>query len=222
MFRSLLLSLLVLTLLKSGGAFVVVTPRQFISSHSKPTTSRLQALPNALAFSFANVFFPAAAREALVILADGDTDVVAEYMASDNTAVATVSVDATATDIGFDDAFTDQINLLDGPIKIMLGVFVGVVAILAVLAVLSSKVDDAINQTLQDYEATLRQYYPQRWEAIEARLAASAAIQSSSSSSSTTAAEAKQERDIELFKIMDEMQQQEPELMEQVRQRMDR
>ena len=110
-----------------------------------------------------------------------------------------------ASPVAFEDAFQDQVNLLDGPIPIMLGVFGLVIVILAGLSFLSSKVDDAIYQTLKDFEATVRQYFPQKWQQIETQLENLSG----------------EERDIKLLKIMEDMQEKEPEIMMRVRQKMD-
>lgn len=123
---------------------------------------------------------------------------------------ALVAVDEIATPSSFDDAFQDQINFLDGPVLIMAGIFGVVLVLLAVLSFLSSKVDDAILQTLRDFEKTMRTYYPQRWKEIEAQLKVA---------SNKNRPDA--ERDIRLLQIMEEIQEKEPEFMKVVRERMD-
>ena len=63
----------------------------------------------------------------------------------------TLVVVATADDATFEDAFQDQVNVWDGPVlPIMLGIFGVVIAVLTAWSFLSSKVDDAIYQTIQD------------------------------------------------------------------------
>ena len=116
-----------------------------------------------------------------------------------------VAIDDDVAFSSFDDAFQDQITFMDDSVKILVAVFGVVIAVLAVLSFVSSKVDDAIYQTLQDFEATMRQYFPQRWETIEAQLADLSP----------------EERDVKLLQIMEEMQEKEPAVMNRVREKMD-
>jgi len=111
------------------------------------------------------------------------------------------------TDVPFDNAFQDEINFLDGPVKIAFAVFGVVIVLLTVLSALSSKMDDAIYQTIRDFETTMREYYPGRWKRIEDE------IQSKGLTGD--------ERDIKLLQIMEDMQEKEPAIMTQIRQKMD-
>ena len=122
--------------------------------------------------------------------------------------VATLLVAAEAdTAVPFDNAFQDEINFMDGPVKIALTVFGVVILLLAALSALSSKVDDAILQTIRDFETTMKEYYPGRWKQIEDK------IQSQGLTGD--------ERDIKLLQIMEEIQEKEPAVMTQTKQKMD-
>jgi hypothetical protein len=112
---------------------------------------------------------------------------------------------AAADEVAFDGAFQDSISLTDGPIKIMLAVFVVVMGGLLGLTFLSGKVDEAIYETLTDMEATLKKYHPKRWERMEAELDGLV----------------EEARDIKLLAMMEEMQEKEPEFMTKLRKQMD-
>eukprot|EP00977_Amphora_coffeiformis_P014259 scaffold3946_cov177-Amphora_coffeaeformis.AAC.22 len=118
-----------------------------------------------------------------------------------------VATEADTTTVPFDSAFQDEINFVDEPVKIALAVFGVVILILTVLSALSSKVDDAILQTIRDFETTMKTYYPGRWKRIEDE------IQSQGLTGD--------ERDIKLMKIMEEIQEKEPAVMTEIRQKMD-
>jgi len=109
---------------------------------------------------------------------------------------------------GFDEesmAFTDEINFLDGPILTMLGIFGVVVVGLVVFKALAGQMDSAIEQVLVDFEATMKQSYPQRWQNdIRPQL-------------DGLAGEARQQK---LVQLMEEIQTTDPEFMGRVQQKM--
>ena len=101
-------------------------------------------------------------------------------------------------------AFTDQVDFLDGPIKLMLGIFAAVIVALAALSVVSQKVDQAIVQTIQDFEVTCKTYFPTTWQTIDAQLDGLRG----------------EERDVKLLQIMEDLQAKEPETMIRIREKM--
>ena len=101
-------------------------------------------------------------------------------------------------------AFTDQVDFLDGPIKLMLGIFAAVIVVLAALSVVSQKVDQAIVQTIQDFEVTCKTYFPTTWQTIDAQLDGLRG----------------EERDVKLLQIMEDLQAKEPETMIRIREKM--
>ena len=104
-------------------------------------------------------------------------------------------------DIPVEEAFQDTISFTDGPV----GVLVAAFAVFVVLAVgfkaVMGQMDSAIEQVIADFESTMKQFYPERWEEIE---------QSSLEGLEGDA------RDIELLRVMEELQQKDPAFMSQV------
>mmetsp|Transcript_15638 Transcript_15638/g.26151 ORF Transcript_15638/g.26151 Transcript_15638/m.26151 type:complete len:192 (-) Transcript_15638:158-733(-) len=102
------------------------------------------------------------------------------------------------------DAFSDSIVTFDGPIKIMVAAFGVVMIVLVGLKVLADKMDNAINQVLLDFESTLKRFYPQRWEKMAAELEELSGDQ----------------RDVKLLTMMEQLQDDEPEFMLKVEEKM--
>lgn len=102
-------------------------------------------------------------------------------------------------------AFSDSINLFDGPILIIFGVFGAIIAALVVIKLLGEQMDSAIEQVLVDFERTMKESYPQRWqndirpvlESLEG-----------------------EERQQKLVKIMEDMQTDDPNFMSRVQEKM--
>ena len=103
-------------------------------------------------------------------------------------------------------AFTDQVDLFDTPVQILLVVFGVVVLLLTAVSVVSRKVDTAILQTLHEFETALRTYFPARWKQIQGKL------QGLPPGDARNAA---------LLQLMEELQDAEPAFMAQVREKMD-
>ena len=135
---------------------------------------------------------------------------VVSMMPSANPANVLNALSLSEVDPAVSDAFQDEIQFLDTPIQLMLGIFGVVVVVLAALSVISAKVDDAITQTLRDFEKTTRLAYPQKWQEIQAQL--------DEVGENNAASDA---RDIKLLQIMESMQEKEPALMNRIRQKMD-
>jgi hypothetical protein len=103
----------------------------------------------------------------------------------------------TNTDAAFDDAFTDSVNVVDGTTGILIGVAVVLAALLYGLRALTTQMDEAIGQVLLDFESTMKQRHPSRWTKIVEELTDLKG----------------DERDIKLLKVMEEMQEKDPEFM---------
>jgi hypothetical protein len=111
-----------------------------------------------------------------------------------------IGSDNTNVPIGFENAFSDDIVLVDSTIQ-KLGVGFGVLVILAVAAkFFLNKMDEAIEKVLVDFEKTMKRRYASRWVSIEAKL------------------EGLEEpaRSQKLFAIMEELQESEPQFMAKV------
>lgn len=125
-----------------------------------------------------------------------DVDISSALSSATQSSMALIA--AGADDIGLEDAFQDSISFTDGPV----GVLVASFAVFVVLAVgfkaVMSEMDGAIEKVLQDFEASLKRYYPKRWESIE---------------ENSLAGLSGDERDIKLLKVMEELQRDEPEFM---------
>lgn len=109
-----------------------------------------------------------------------------------------------ADDISVDQAFTDSIVSFDGPVRNMVIGFGVVVLILAGLKALTDQMDNAIQNVLVEFEATMTRYFPQRWEAIAEEL---------------TGVEG-DERDIKLLALMEKLQEKDPDFMARVKKKM--
>jgi hypothetical protein len=102
-------------------------------------------------------------------------------------------------------AFSDQINYFDGPIVTLLGVFGVAVAALVGFKLLTGQMDSAIEQVLVDFEATMKEAYPQRWQSdIRPRLEG-------------LEGESRQQT---LVQIMEEIQNNDPTFMSRVQEKM--
>lgn len=101
--------------------------------------------------------------------------------------------------------FTDQINYLDGPILAMLGISGVVLVALVGFKLLTDQMDSAIEKVLVDFEGTMKESYPQRWQSdIRPQL-------------EQLQGEARQQK---LVQIMEELQSKDPEFMRRVEQKM--
>ncbi|CAB9506788.1 expressed unknown protein [Seminavis robusta] len=105
------------------------------------------------------------------------------------------------TDIPLENAFQDSISLTDGPVGILAGVFVLFIVLAVALKAVMGQMDSAIEKVLADFETTVKAYYPERWEKIEEE---------------ELKGLAGDERDVQLLKVMEQLQVQEPEFMTQV------
>mmetsp|Transcript_36092 Transcript_36092/g.52867 ORF Transcript_36092/g.52867 Transcript_36092/m.52867 type:complete len:201 (-) Transcript_36092:158-760(-) len=100
------------------------------------------------------------------------------------------------------EAFTDEVNITEDPIiQLMLGGFALISIVLITLTLLSSKMDDAIEFVLEDFESTMKTYYKKRWVLIEEQL---------------EDCKDEAERTEKLISIMEDMQRNEPALMERI------
>ena len=79
-----------------------------------------------------------------------------------------------------------------------------IVLVLAGLKVLSGQMDDAIQNVLVDFEATMTRYYPQRWQVIAQDLAGLEG----------------DERDVKLLALMEKLQGKDPDFMARVKKKM--
>jgi hypothetical protein len=113
-----------------------------------------------------------------------------------------VTVDEAVDNI--DAAFSDSINAMDGPIKIMIGTFGIVILVLVALKALAGQMDNAINQVLLEFETTLKRFHPQRWKTIEEQLEGLEG----------------DPRDVKLLTMMEELQDTEPKFMAKVEEQM--
>ena len=109
-----------------------------------------------------------------------------------------------ADDIPLEAAFQDSISFADSTIQTM-GIAFGVAVLLLVgLKAASNQMDKAIQQVLIDFEATCKRYHPQRWSEIEQELQGLVG----------------DERDVNLLKIMERIQEKEPEFMAKLKEKM--
>ena len=110
----------------------------------------------------------------------------------------------TADYIAGDQAFSDSIVTFDGPIRNMAIRFAVVILVLAGLKVLTDQMDAAIEKVLVDYEATLKRFFPQRWELIAEQLVGLDG----------------DERDIKLLALIEALQESDPAFMARVKEKM--
>ena len=102
-------------------------------------------------------------------------------------------------------AFTDQIDYMDGSIRTLLGGFGLVMLALVGFKLLTDQMDSAIEQVLVDFESTMQNSYPQRWQNDFRPLLENLTGD---------------ERDQKLLKLMEELQSKDPEFMNRVQQKM--
>jgi hypothetical protein len=108
---------------------------------------------------------------------------------------------------GIDEAFTDSIQYLDNTIVTLLGVFGLVMMILIGIKVVADQTDAAIEQVLVDFEQTMKESYPQRWQTeIRPELEG---LQGT-------------DRQQRLVQVMETMEQKDPEFMSRVQAKMKR
>lgn len=126
---------------------------------------------------------------------------VTEFM-STSTALLLID-DELITDIPMEQAFQDSVDLFDfsGPLGTILLATAAAVALLVLLKSLTNQMDAAIEKVLVDFESTLKKKYPHRWNIISAELDKLP----------------QDERPAKLFSIMEQMQEEEPEFMSQVK-----
>ena len=110
--------------------------------------------------------------------------------------------DESNTDIPMEQAFQDSVNLFDlsGPLGTILIATGTAFAVLILLKSLENQMDAAIEKVLLDFESTMRENYPQRWNAILAELESVPP----------------DEQPRKLVSIMERMQEEEPEFMNQL------
>eukprot|EP00565_Helicotheca_tamesis_P005860 CAMPEP_0185730040 /NCGR_PEP_ID=MMETSP1171-20130828/8222_1 /TAXON_ID=374046 /ORGANISM="Helicotheca tamensis, Strain CCMP826" /LENGTH=142 /DNA_ID=CAMNT_0028399015 /DNA_START=222 /DNA_END=650 /DNA_ORIENTATION=+ len=106
-----------------------------------------------------------------------------------------------ADDANLGEAFTDDVDILGDPIiQLMLGGFGLIVVLIAVANFLASKMDSAIENVLEDFEETMKTRYIKRWKLIEEELEGLDEA----------------ERVEKLIQVMEEIQRDEPALMERI------
>jgi len=117
-----------------------------------------------------------------------------------------ILADDSSADIPIEQAFQDSVDFFDlsGPLGTILLATVGVVALLVLLKSLTNQMDAAIEKVLVDYESSLKKISPQRWEEIAAELEKVPA----------------EELPEKLVSIMEKMQEEEPELMSEIKEGM--
>ena len=111
-----------------------------------------------------------------------------------------------SSDIPMEQAFQDSIDFFDfsGPLGTILLASASVAALLLLLKSLTNQMDAAIEKVLLDFESTIKDNYPQRWDKIAAELDQLP----------------NEERPAKLVSIMEQMQEEEPEFMTQVKEKM--
>lgn len=132
---------------------------------------------------------------------------------STSTALASTATSTTAMIMlaqggdGIDEAFTDSIQYLDNTIVTLLGVFGLVMIVLVGIKVVTDQTDAAIEQVLVDFEQTMKESYPQRWQTeIRPELEG---LQGT-------------DRQQRLVQVMETMEQKDPEFMSRVQAKMKR
>jgi len=103
-------------------------------------------------------------------------------------------------------AFTDSVNYFDGTIQILLFSAIVGISILAIVSILTDKMDSAIENVIVDFESTMKRFYSQQWREIEKEL------------EETTSTE--EERAQKLFDIMEKIEADKPELMAKIKEKM--
>ena len=124
------------------------------------------------------------------------------FMEWSNSIIISASAES---DVAFEDAFTDEVDLFNDPTIRLLLVGFGVFVVLAVVAKsLLNQMDAAIEKVLVEFETTMKSKYASRWVSIEAKLEGLEEPQ----------------RSQRLFEIMEGLQQSEPAFMEKVNRNM--
>ena len=184
--------------------------------HSATTTVALfsSSVPNSHSYSSSNslvISDGGGVGEAINSSGDVILHTSASSAATDSIAatVAATATDASAT-------FIDQIDYFGDPtIRTLFIVFGGVVLLLTAISALSRQVDAAIENVIVDFENVLKSStappeFQSKWKAIE--------LQLKEYDNEVDKAEKRKQK---LFKIMEEMEQTEPELMKRVSSKMD-
>ena len=135
--------------------------------------------------------------EALSPLTLQDVD-VSSLLSTSTTAPTQIILAANNDDISLEDAFQDSISFTDGPVGVLLAAF-GVFVVLAVgFKAVMAEMDGAIEKVLEDFESSLKRYYPKRWNKIEEEYLVGLSGD---------------ERGIKLLQVMEQLQRDEPEFM---------
>ena len=135
-----------------------------------------------------------------------------------NSNIADAAAATTSTTTANTNAFTDQIDYLGDPtVQAIVLIFGGVILVLGGLAVLSQKMDAAIENVLVDFETVMtstnnntnsnndNKEFQRKWREIESQLAIY-----------DNEVEKSRLRKQKLFEIMEELERTEPELMKRV------
>ena len=115
--------------------------------------------------------------------------------------IQSLSLALNEDDIPLEEAFQDSVSLTDGPIGVLLAAFAVFVVLAIGFKAVMGEMDSAIEKVLQDFEATLKAYDPERWRVIEEM---------------ELKGLAGEERDIKLLQVMERLQEEEPDFMTQV------
>jgi hypothetical protein len=187
----LLVSLFAAEVVISGTAFVVVTP-------STATFALLlsKSLSSLSLWDYNNIYNP--------LMLD-DCGTTSSIDVSGSSMMVAAAENAAQDVVAFDDAFTDSVNFVDGTTTILIAVAAVVAATLVGLKVVSQKMDEAISQVLLDFESTMKQRYPSRWKTIEDE-----ELMMSVDGGPLLGGD---ERDIKILKVMEELQENDPEFM---------
>jgi hypothetical protein len=134
-------------------------------------------------------------------------------------------------------AFTDSIQYMDSTITTMLGVFGLAMILLIGFKVWTDQTDAAIVQVLVDFETTMKEYYPQRWQNDILRPLQQQQQQQVEGSKDTDVAEVldetdgsnnsknnneskERQRQFQLMQLMEELEKKDPAFMRRVRDKM--
>jgi len=115
-----------------------------------------------------------------------------------DTASSSLMLAVGENDIGLENAFQDSISFTDGPIVGLVGVFVVFVVLAFGFKGVMEQMDSAIDQVLEEFETDVKRYYPKKWESIETK---------------ELEGLVGDERDVKLLKVMEKLQQDDPEFM---------
>ena len=194
-------------------AFVIMQPITKIirggEGHGSTEVCAFSFYSSGLVLSDVDIGTSVAAGEQAIIGSETATTTATDAVIAAATTTATPVIDPEAAA-----AFTDQVDLFGDPtIRTLFLVFGGVVVVLAGLAVLSQKVDAAIESVVEDFENVLRSDPDLRskWvNDIEPQLKVY-----------DNEVEKALLRKQKLFQIMEEMQETEPTLMKQINAKME-